>query len=125
MSSYSTLAQTGPDYRQIKVDALFSGYRIQSNADNEITMAINSEALLAALKSASSSSTSAYQTEEVIVKLAKKNGQAVLTFEITSLTRVGRKVRVSHDVKIEVMRPAEVARMNEPMCPEPDVSHSI
>ncbi|KAG6874434.1 hypothetical protein C0993_000589, partial [Termitomyces sp. T159_Od127] len=79
---------------QIKVDALFAGYRIQSNADNEITMAINSEALLAALKSASSSSTSAYETEEVIVKLAKKNAQAVLTFEINSLTRVGRKVHI-------------------------------
>ncbi|KAH0585690.1 Checkpoint protein hus1 [Termitomyces sp. J132] len=108
-------------WSQIKVDALFTGYRIQSNADNEITIAINSEALLAALKSAASSSTSAYETEEVIVKLAKKNAQAVLTFEINGLTRVGRKVRVSHDVKIEVMRPADVAKMNEPMCPEPDV----
>ncbi|KAG5352392.1 hypothetical protein C0989_002583 [Termitomyces sp. Mn162] len=108
-------------WSQIKVDALFTGYRIQSNADNEITIAINSEALLAALKSAASSSTSAYETEEVIVKLAKKNAQAVLTFEINGLTRVGRKVRVSHDVKIEVMRPTDVAKMNEPMCPEPDV----
>ncbi|KAG6901958.1 hypothetical protein C0995_006187 [Termitomyces sp. Mi166 len=115
------VAQTSPDQRQIKVDALFTGYRIQSNADNEITMGINSEALLTALKSASSSSTSAYETEEVVMKLAKKNAQAVITFEINGLTRVGRKVRVSHDVKIEVMRPADVAKMNEPMCPEPDV----
>ncbi|KAG6816673.1 hypothetical protein H0H87_004033 [Tephrocybe sp. NHM501043] len=84
-------------------------------------MAINSEALLAALKSASSSGSSAYETEEVIVKLAKKNAQAVLTFEINGQTRVGHKVRVSHDVKIEVMRPADVAKMNEPMCPEPDL----
>ncbi|KAG5641904.1 hypothetical protein DXG03_003991 [Asterophora parasitica] len=84
-------------------------------------MAISSEALLAALKSASSSSTSSYEIEEVIMKLAKKNAQAVLSFEINSLTRVGRKVRVSHDVKIEVMRPADVARLAEPMCPEPDL----
>ncbi|KAG6843688.1 hypothetical protein H0H93_000347, partial [Arthromyces matolae] len=104
----------------IKVDALFDGYRIQSNADNEITMLVSSEALLSALKSASSSNPSAYETEDVILKLAKKNSQAVLTFEINGLTRVGRKVRVSHDVKIEVMRPADVAKMNEPMCPEPD-----
>lgn len=85
-------------------------------------MALSSEALLAALKSASPSTSSAYETEEVIVKLAKKNGQAVLTFEINGLTRVGRKVRVSHDVKIEVMRPNDVARLSEPLCPEPDVS---
>ncbi|RDB25543.1 Checkpoint protein hus1 [Hypsizygus marmoreus] len=108
-------------WSQIKVESLFVGYRIQSNAANEITMAITSEALLGALKSASSSATSAYETEEVIMKLAKKNGQAVLTFEINGLTRVGRKVRVSHDVKIEVMRPADVARLSEPLCPEPDL----
>ncbi|KAF8071503.1 checkpoint protein Hus1/Mec3 [Lyophyllum atratum] len=108
-------------WSQIKVESLFSGYRIQSNANNEITMAITSEALLAALKSASSSGTSTYETEEVIMKLAKKNAQAVLTFEINGLTRVGRKVRVSHDVKIEVLRPNDVARLSEPMCPEPDL----
>ncbi|KAF5379745.1 hypothetical protein D9615_005814 [Tricholomella constricta] len=108
-------------WSQIKVASLFSGYRIQSNANNEITMTITSEALLAALKSASSSGTSAYETEEVVMKLAKKNAQAVLAFEINSLTRVGRRVRVSHDVKIEVMRPADVARLSEPMCPEPDL----
>ncbi|KAG6826143.1 hypothetical protein H0H92_000979 [Tricholoma furcatifolium] len=110
-------------WSQIKVDALFTAYRIQSNADNEITLAIPSEALLAALRSASSSSASgsAYETEEVIVKLAKKNAQAVLAFEINGLTRVGRRVRVGHDVRIEVMRPADVARMSEPMCPEPDL----
>lgn len=108
-------------WSRIKVESLFTGYRIQSNANNEITMAITSEALLAALKSASSSGTSAYDTEEVIMKLAKKNAQAVLTFEINGLTRVGRKVRVCHDVKIEVLRPNDVARLNEPMCPEPDL----
>jgi HUS1 checkpoint protein len=107
--------------RQIKVDALFTGYRIQSNAANIITMALPSDALLAALKSASSSASTASETEEVIMKLAKKNGQAVLSFEINGLTRVGRKVRVAHDVKIEVMRPADVERLSEPLCPEPDV----
>lgn len=55
------------------------------------------------------------------MKLAKKNGQAVLSFEINGLTRVGRKVRVAHDVKIEVMRPVDVERLREPLCPEPDV----
>ncbi|KAF9457489.1 checkpoint protein Hus1/Mec3 [Collybia nuda] len=108
-------------WSQIKVDSLFVGYRIQSNAANEITMALSSEALLAALKSASPSTSSTYETEEVVMKLAKKNGQAVLTLEINSLTRVGRKVRVSHDVKIEVMRPNDVARLSEPLCPEPDL----
>lgn len=88
-------------------------------------MTLSSEALLAALKSASSSSgsstASSYDTDEVVMKLAKKNQQALLSFEINGSTMLGRKVRVTHDVKIEVMKPAEVERMKEPMCPEPDV----
>ena len=55
------------------------------------------------------------------MKLAKKNGQAVLSFEINGMTRVGRKVRVAHDVGIVVMRPVDVERLIEPLCPEPDV----
>lgn len=112
--------------RQIKVDSIFTSYRIQSNASNEITLSLSSEALLAALRSASSStstsnSSSSYETEEVVMKLAKKNDHAVLSFEISGMTRVGRKVRVAHDVKIEVMKPGDVARLAEPLCPEPDV----
>ena len=110
--------------RQIKVDSLFTSYRIQSNASNEITMSLSTEALLAALRSASSSASasSSYETEEVVMKLAKKNDQAALSFEISGTTRVGRRVKVAHDVKIEVMKPSDVARLSEPMCPEPDVS---
>lgn len=108
---------------QIKVESIFTAYRIQSNASNEITMSLSSEALLAALRSASSSasSSSSYETEEVVMKLAKKNDHAVLSFEISGMTRVGRKVKVAHDVKIEVMKPSDVARLTEPLCPEPDV----
>jgi HUS1 checkpoint protein len=88
-------------------------------------MALSSEALLATLKSASTSSKSAYETEEIVMKLAKKNDQAVLSFEISGMTRQGRKVRVAHDVKIEVMKPADVANLKEPMCPEPDVCFPV
>lgn len=81
-------------------------------------MSLSAEALLAALRSASSS---LYETEEVVMKLAKKNDQAALSFEISGTTKLGRKVRVAHDVKIEVMKPGDVARLAEPLCPEPDV----
>jgi HUS1 checkpoint protein len=90
-------------------------------------MSLSSEALFAALKSASSSaasaSSTAYDTDEVVMKLAKKSNQALLSFEINGSTRGGRRVRVSHDVKIEVMRPSEVQKLAEPLCPEPDVRH--
>jgi hypothetical protein len=102
---------------------LFNNYRIQSNANNEITVTLNSEALLGALKSASTSaaSGSSFNTEEIVVKLAKKSDHALLTFEIHGQTRTGNKMRVAHDVKIQVMKPADVAKLSEPLCPEPDV----
>jgi len=109
---------------QIKIGSLFENYRIQSNANNEITLALASEALLAALRSAAASSSSAsssFDAEEVVMKLAKKNDQALLSFEISGQSRVGHKLRVAHDVRIEVMKPADVAKMTEPLCPTPDV----
>ena len=111
-------------FSKVKVDTLFGNYRIQSNSENTITLTLAPEALLAALRSAaapSTSSTSGYETEEIVMKLAKKNDQAVLSFDITGLSRAGRRMRVTHDVRIEVMKPAEVQKLEEPRVPEPDV----
>lgn len=55
------------------------------------------------------------------MKLAKKNDHAALSFEMFGVTRSGRKVRVTHDVRIDVMRPSEVDKLRQPLCPEPDV----
>ncbi|EGN99302.1 hypothetical protein SERLA73DRAFT_182231 [Serpula lacrymans var. lacrymans S7.3] len=114
----------------VKAESIFTSYRIQSNADNQITVTISTEALLSALRSSSSSAASSivaaailptYDADEVVMKLAKKNDQAVLSFEMFGTSRTGRKVRVAHDVRIEVMRPVEVEKLREPLCPEPDV----
>ncbi|KAI6099726.1 checkpoint protein Hus1/Mec3 [Pisolithus sp. B1] len=85
----------------VKVDSIFTNYRIQSNANNQIT--------------AASSILPAYDADELVMKLAKKNDQAVLSFEMFGVSRSGRKVRVTHDVRIEV------EKLREPLCPEPDV----
>lgn len=121
-----------PDSRSsvVKVESLFTNYRIQSNADNKITMSLSTEALLSALRSSSSSASSSsiaaailptHDADELVMKLAKKNDQAVLSFEMLGVSRTGRKVRVAHDVRIDVMRPSEVDKLREPLCPEPDV----
>lgn len=104
---------------------MFSDYRIQSNAKNEITLALTSEALLGALKSAAASSSpaAAFDTDEVVMRLAKKNDQALLSFEISGQSRVGHRLRVAHDVKVDVLRPDDVEKLREPLCPEPDVSN--
>lgn len=109
-------------WSQIRSTSLFAEYRIQSNADNQITLTLSSEALLAVLRSASSPLAGVPGSDsEIVMKLAKKNDQAVLSFEILGTSRAGKTVRISHDVKIEVMRPPDVESLKEPMCPEPDV----
>ncbi|KAH8118180.1 cell cycle checkpoint [Phellopilus nigrolimitatus] len=110
-------------WSQIKADALFTDYRIQSNAGNAIALLLAPEALLAALRSAAGA-------PEVVLKLAKKHGHAVLAFEI-ALARGpsafggsggGRRgALVAHDVLVDVLRPADIARLKEPLCPEPDI----
>ncbi|KAG1896916.1 cell cycle checkpoint [Suillus fuscotomentosus] len=114
----------------VKVDTMFTSYRIQSNANNAITLTLSTEALLSALRSSSSSASSSsvaaaiipsYDADEVVMKLAKKNEQAVLSFEMYGMSRSGRRVRVAHDVRIDVMRPAESDKLHEPRCPDPEV----
>ena len=107
-----------PTGRKIRVDALFTDYRIISHSNNEITLNLPTDALSAALRSASAEHTGA---NEVVMKLAKKNNIPVLSFEIFGTTQMGRRVKVSHDVRIEVMKPTDVALLTEPRCPEPDV----
>lgn len=134
-------------------DALFTDYKIQSNAANVISLGLAPDALIQALRSASpsssssaSSSSSSHNTgnpdlsgiggaayyanigaSEVIMRLAKKRGQAVLALEIIfeggsgMAGTGGGRVVVSHDVLIDVLKPAEMERIREPMCPEPDV----
>lgn len=106
------------DPRKIRVDALFIDYRILSHSNNEITLNLHTDALSAALRSASAEHTAA---NEVVMKLAKKNNIPVLSFEIFGTTHMGRRVKVAHDVRIEVMKSADVALLTEPRCPEPDV----
>jgi len=47
--------------------------------------------------------------------------QELLSFEISGTTRVGHMLRVTHDIKIGVMIPAEAAGLKELLYPEPDV----
>lgn len=105
----------------IKVATMFTEYRIQSNANNHIILSLSTDALLAALRSAASPMSHSPGNVDVVAKLAKKNDTAVLSFEIVTQSRVGKGVRITHDVRIEVLRPDEATKLDEPLCPEPDV----
>ncbi|KAI0050500.1 cell cycle checkpoint [Auriscalpium vulgare] len=105
-------------WSQIRVSALFTEYRIQSNSRNQIALLLGADALSAALRSAAAEHTGA---EAVVMKLAKKRDVAVLSVEIFGASRMGRHIRVAHDVHIEIMKPADIDRLKEPLCPEPDI----
>ncbi|VDB90867.1 unnamed protein product [Peniophora sp. CBMAI 1063] len=102
----------------IRVEAIFSSYRIQSNSNNEISILLSADALSQVLRPLTLPGVS---LEDVTMKLAKKNDVPVLNFEIATASRGGRTVRVSHDVRIDIMKPQDVAELKEPLCPEPDV----
>ena len=133
---------------QIKIASLFTDYRIQSNTNNEITISLLAESLIAALRSAStstsgsgSSKTVANSDAQVIMKcrhlriphptalayptlcrLAKNyEGFSVLSFEISSTNSMGRTMNVVQLLLIDVLRHGELSNLKEPMCPEPDV----
>ena len=102
----------------IRVEAIFSSYRIQSNSNNEISLLLYADAVSSVLRPLTLPGVS---LEDVTMKLAKKNDVPVLNFEIATASRGGRTVRVSHDVRIDIMKPQDVAELKEPLCPEPDV----
>jgi hypothetical protein len=99
-----------------------------------ISLEVSTEPLSQALRSASSA-------QEVVVKLAKKNDQPVFSFEaqtevsgiisLKSITtrcfmlglqsRQGKKMLVTHDVRITVMKAVDMEQVKEPLCPPPDV----
>ncbi|THU76544.1 hypothetical protein K435DRAFT_899285, partial [Dendrothele bispora CBS 962.96] len=91
-------------------------------------MRVLPEALISALRSAAPNVTGSgstggnvgsIETDEVIMKLAKKNDQAVLSFD-KAFSGSGRRGRLTQDVKVDVEK-IETLKLNEPMRPEPDI----
>ena len=73
-----------PTGRKIRVDALFTDYRIISHSNNEIMLNLPTNALSATLRSASAEHTG---SNEAVMKLVKRNKIPVLSFEIFGSAR--------------------------------------
>lgn len=82
------------DSRQVRVSSLFVDYRIQSNAGNQITVILSSEALLAALRSSSAqgstSSNTALSDIEVVMKCVVSSTLSGV-YEVHSTLQVGEE----------------------------------
>ncbi len=101
-------------WSQMQVDSIFQDYRIESNFQNHINLEVSPDTLLKALRSANN----AYS---VILRLAKRGKDPLLSFTISAQSHTGAKLEVVQDVLIKVLKPAEMSRVVEPLCPEPDV----
>ncbi|KAG8931033.1 hypothetical protein FRC02_003307 [Tulasnella sp. 418] len=82
--------------------------------DHQITCEVPTEPLLQALKSAASAS-------EMSIKLAKRSNTAVLCFQMEAETRQGKRLEITHDLRIKLLRVQESNELKEPMCPPPDI----
>ncbi|KAF8311964.1 cell cycle checkpoint [Clavulina sp. PMI_390] len=103
-------------WSKIKVENLFSEYRIQSNNANEINMEISTALLVHALKISNHTNVT-----KVTIKLAKRGDIPKLSFEVDTMNAQRKGVKSVHDVQIKVLPSVEANRLVEPQCPTPNI----
>ncbi|CAO1629287.1 unnamed protein product [Sympodiomycopsis kandeliae] len=113
-SESSSSAQGIQIWSQISVDSFFKDYRVESNFNNQINFEVSTDTLLQALRSG-------VNAIDVMMRLAKRDKEPLLSFAIANASHSGSKIEIVQDVLIKVLRPAESARIKEPLCPDPDV----
>lgn len=134
-------------------DALFKDFRIESNFNNQINLEIASDSLLKALRSAQNAvdvtMRLAKRNKDPLLSFMIVNAVGVLasheekftsvaqrcscsSLDLTSdfrpfplKSRSGARLEIVQDVLIKVLKPAEIERIKEPLCPEPDVSSTV
>ncbi|GAA5852498.1 hypothetical protein JCM9279_003475 [Rhodotorula babjevae] len=111
----------------INIDSIFKPetLRLDSNHQNEVYLEVSTDLLAKALKSASGST-------DVVIKLAKKGGSGpggtgegsypVLSLVVQSSSRLGKRLEITQDVAVKVMKAAEMDQLKEPLCPTPQVA---
>ncbi|KAK0546428.1 Checkpoint protein hus1 [Tilletia horrida] len=101
-------------------DQFFAEFRIESNNKNKIYIEVATETLLKAFRSG-------LNAVQVTMRLAKRNQIPMLSLHITNASHMGGRLVVVQDVLIRILKPAEMERIKEPLCPAPDVRrrHSL
>ncbi|WWD22870.1 hypothetical protein CI109_107365 [Kwoniella shandongensis] len=117
-------------WSRVNVPTLFDGYKIESNAQNEIWLELHLDSLLKVLRSADSSvgsfndsgrNTSALSDADVILKLNKKGAQPIWAFEIRGYTASRKQMSITHEINVKILSPKRQQELNEPLCPQPDI----
>ncbi|KAJ3089183.1 hypothetical protein HK102_007012, partial [Quaeritorhiza haematococci] len=99
-------------WSQIAADAIFEDYRIESANNNEIWLELAGEHFVRGLKSTQNA-------PEVTMKLTKKENLPVLSLNITSQSRNGKRICLVQDIPVRVLSPQQANDLKEPMVPEP------
>ncbi|KAE8258329.1 hypothetical protein A4X13_0g1749 [Tilletia indica] len=99
----------------LKTEEFFDGFRIESNNNNKIFVEIATETFLKALRSG-------LNATDLTMRLAKNvNNTPLLSFNIVSSSHTGARLVVVQDVLIRILKPTEMERIIEPLCPPPDI----
>ena len=102
-------------YAELKPSALFSTYRIESAASNQIMMEINLSSLSQALTSAKNS-----QADSIQIKLTKKDGKSHI-----GIAGKGKELLsydISHYIPILLLQPDTINQYLPPNVPPPEVA---
>ncbi|KAI8995797.1 checkpoint protein Hus1/Mec3 [Gaertneriomyces semiglobifer] len=104
----SHLMETVQMFGQIKQDRILENYTTTSYLANNIWIEICVQHLVKGLRSAQ-------QASEVVWKLAKIDGMPCLSLRITTMSRTGTPMHLSHSIPIRVLHPSESNALTQPV----------
>eukprot|EP00049_Salpingoeca_infusionum_P004183 m.75493 g.75493 ORF g.75493 m.75493 type:complete len:286 (+) comp12452_c2_seq2:161-1018(+) len=103
-------------WSEIHVDKVFESFHLESrHQNNEILLAVTLEYLVRALKSALAS-------DDVVMKLVKREGEPCLSFAISSMMSGTVIRKVTQDVPVTVCLASQIEEVQPPILPTPKVN---
>ncbi|CAH7671304.1 checkpoint protein Hus1/Mec3 [Phakopsora pachyrhizi] len=101
------------------VELFGTNYRIESNANNEISLELSTYALSSALRQSSATPI------EFIIRLGKLGRTPFLSLNLTAVGPTGVDYSVEQCVAVKVLKPIDAAALREPSCPDPEIKITL
>ncbi|KXS19231.1 Hus1-like protein, partial [Gonapodya prolifera JEL478] len=101
-------------WAHIEADKVFEDFRIESQNNNEIWLELSPELLARSLKSTA-------HADGTNLRLTKRDEKAVLSFQVSAVSRTHKHVQITQDLPVRVLTKAQADVIQEPMVPDPQV----